>query len=124
MRLGMNTCWEILEISPTTDVDVIKTARRSLIKAWHPDIAGIEGDQELYTARCAEINAAFDRAMIFATSWRRDSSDAAAPEPRRSRVVVAFRRHPFASGSTLMITGILYFILASKPGFGLLMSVT
>jgi len=59
-------CWEVLGIRPTSDLAAIKEARRVLIRTWHPDIATTPEHQAHYTARCAEINAAYEDAVKFA----------------------------------------------------------
>ena len=82
----MNTCWQILQIEPTTDLDAIKDARRALIKNWHPDIVPDADRKREYTARCAEINVAFDRASGFAKAWKPAvAADSAHAERRRRR---------------------------------------
>jgi hypothetical protein len=61
-------CWTILRIAPTEDLAAIKAARRALIKVWHPDRADTPYTQQLRAGRCAEINAAFDKAVERAKS--------------------------------------------------------
>ena len=62
----MPKCWDVLGITPTSDLKVIKEARRVLIRTWHPDVVSAPEQQSVYTARCAEINAAYDDAMKYA----------------------------------------------------------
>jgi len=115
----MKTCWDILEIAPTIDSDAIKSARRSLMKSWHPDVAGAVDEKAAYNARCAEINAAYDQAMTFAKAWRPYRTNAKHSEaPRVQRFSVA-REHPFASIEVLAAFGMMFFILASRSGFRL-----
>ena len=89
---AMKNCWEVLQIQPTTDVDVIQNTRRSLIKTWHPDTASSVKEKELYNSRSAEINAACDRAMAFAKAWKPvpgwDGGGATRPNTRASSTVV------------------------------------
>jgi hypothetical protein len=59
-------CWDVLGIPPTSDLNVIKEARRVLIRTWHPDIVSALEDQSRHTARTAEINAAYDDAVKYA----------------------------------------------------------
>jgi hypothetical protein len=59
-------CWDVLGIAPTSDLKVIKEARRALIRTWHPDIVSSPEDQSRHTARAAEINAAYDDAVKYA----------------------------------------------------------
>jgi hypothetical protein len=66
----MKNFWEVLKLQPTTDIDAIKSARRSLIKDWHPDRASGSEQQALCNARCASINAAYDSAIAFANAWK------------------------------------------------------
>ena len=62
----MNNCWVTLNIERTNDLEVIKRARRSLIKRWHPDTVTSAEEQPNHTIRCMEINAAFDKALRIA----------------------------------------------------------
>ena len=116
----MKTCWDILEIAPTIDSDAIKSARRSLMKSWHPDVAGAVDEKAAYNARCAEINAAYDQAMTFAKAWRpparTDATNSEAPRVHRSSLVIT---HPFASIEVLAVVAMMFFILASRSGFRL-----
>lgn len=112
----MASCWEVLEISPTSDIDVIKKARRLLIKRYHPDTVSNPQQKEQYTNRCVEINEAYDEAMKLAEvrAWilsRAPVSETKKPQSRRSHVApswelllsiglmgllvlgIAFRRH-------------------------------
>jgi hypothetical protein len=59
-------CWDVLGIPPTSDLKVIKEARRVLVRTWHPDVVSSLEDQSRHTARTAEINAAYDDAVKFA----------------------------------------------------------
>ena len=81
----MNTCWQILQIEPTTDLEVIKDARRALIKNWHPDIVSDADRKRVYTAKCAEINVAFDQASAFAKAWKPAPADTVHAERKRRR---------------------------------------
>jgi hypothetical protein len=115
----MKKCWDILEIAPTIDIDAIKSARRSLMKSWHPDVAGAIDEKAAYNARCAEINAAYDQAVNFAKAWRPYRTNVANSEaPRVHRVSVA-RTDPIASIEVLAAFGMMFFILASRSGFRL-----
>ena len=58
--------WDVLGIRPTSDLNVIKEARRVLIRTWHPDVVSSPELRPIHTARCAEINAAYDDAIKFA----------------------------------------------------------
>ena len=87
----MNTCWQILEIEPTTNLDAIKDARRTLIKHWHPDTVKDATLKLEYTTRCAAINAAFDEASGFAKAW----TPVIAPSPGASE---NRRRRPRSGG--------------------------
>jgi DnaJ domain len=76
-------CWDVLGITPTSDLKVIKEARRGLVRTWHPDIVSRPEDQSRYTARCAEINAAYDTAVKYAGIRARLLAQAAAEKRRR-----------------------------------------
>ncbi len=93
----MRSCWEVLEIQPTTDADLIQDTRRSLIKTWHPDTATSVKQKELYNSRAAEINAACDKAMAFAKAWKPVSGwnqgSASKPNVRPSSTVVGTWLH-------------------------------
>jgi preprotein translocase subunit Sec63 len=80
----MKSCWELLQITPTNDVEVIKRARRLLIRKWHPDLVASAEEKRNHTARCAEINAAYEQAVRFAKVWNRGVS---APVPKANRTV-------------------------------------
>jgi hypothetical protein len=60
-------CWDILGITPTSDLKLIADTRRGLIKKWHPDTVENVEEKANYTSRCAEINAAYDDAVKFAS---------------------------------------------------------
>jgi hypothetical protein len=64
--LTVNSCWAILEIQPTGDIQEISRVRRSLIRQWHPDTVEDPAKKEEYTIRCATINAAYDEAVKIA----------------------------------------------------------
>ena len=59
----MKNCWKVLGIRPTNNLDAIKSARRVLVKTWHPDRAESLFRKQLCDLRCAQINAAFDEAI-------------------------------------------------------------
>jgi hypothetical protein len=62
----MKTCWNVLGIESTGDLQAIQRARRSLIRQWHPDAVANPEEKRVRTARCAEINCAFDEAARLA----------------------------------------------------------
>ena len=62
----MTTCWSILEIAPTHNLEEISKARRSLIRRWHPDTNADPSQKDAYTLRCAQINVAYDEAVRLA----------------------------------------------------------
>lgn len=64
----MKSCWEILGINPTTDIEAIRSARRAL--------PGNSNNSE-------EINTAFERAMAFANAWKPVSRKPGAATPSK-----------------------------------------
>ena len=62
----MKNCWDVLGVTPTSDVESIKSAWRALIKTWHPDLVKDSKREEEYTAKCAEINDAYADAIRLA----------------------------------------------------------
>ena len=118
----MNSCWEVLQIRPTNDVEHIKNARRSLIKNWHPDTVAGSEEKRTYTARCAEINVAFDRAIAFANAWKPTATGPLAsdhPHWRRS----SFPGTQLLPGGSLWLLaiGFVFWIFTRKPIFRLLL---
>jgi hypothetical protein len=90
------TCWAILEIPPTHDVDVISKARRSLIRKWHPDTVGDAAQKNDYTIRCAAINVAHDEAVQIAeTAGRIFRTNFKAPDTGADTRRGGFRRSGF-----------------------------
>jgi hypothetical protein len=85
----MHSCWQILEIEPTSDSEVIGKARRRLIRKYHPDTSSDEGETARLTARCAEINAAHDQAVQLAAIRRRILH-----QPRGQDPHVSYTREP------------------------------
>lgn len=61
-RASGESCWDILEIAQTNNVDVIKSNFRRLAMKWHPDVKG--GNAEAFH----KLNEAYDQAMKLAKS--------------------------------------------------------
>ena len=108
----MKNCWTVLGIKPTHDLDVIKNARRALVKIWHPDRAH-SAHRNFYTRRCAQINAAFDEAIIRMTSVAVVGDTHTNIEIRREgpSFARAFLTNPLvwlsASGALLLTQGVI-----------------
>jgi hypothetical protein len=105
-------CWDVLGIAPTSDLKVIKDARRGLIRTWHPDIVSSPEDQSLYSARCAEINAAYDTAVKYAGIRARLLAQAAAEKKRRRPTRAHFLSD--SDGSVLSTLLVLLFTPISR----------
>lgn len=115
-----NTCWDVLQIQPTIDVEAIKSARRTLMKSWHPDVAGVAEEKAAYNARCAQINAAYDDAVRFAKAWRPPTRRDADPSEKKNPSTHSYiQRRPFASGQAILLSFIFFFVFASRAGFRL-----
>jgi len=103
----MTNFWAVLELQPTTDIEAIKSARRSLMKNWHPDVAAGAEQQTICNDRCAKINAAYDSAIAFANAWK---PVAAGAETDRGQRLAA------RSVSSSTITSTLFFVLSRPIG--------
>ena len=51
-------CWTVLGIEPTANHQEIKRAYRTLVKQYHPDVAG-----HSYNLKCARITEAYREAL-------------------------------------------------------------
>jgi hypothetical protein len=102
----MSNFWEVLNLQPTTDIEVIKSSRRSLMKNWHPDVAVGAEQQAICNARCAEINAAYDSAIAFANAWKPVAAGAETDRGQRMARMV----------SSPTITSTLFFVLSRPIG--------
>ena len=117
----MNSCWEILQIKPTNDVEQIKGARRSLIKNWHPDTVAGSEEKRIYTARCAEINVACDQAITFANVWKPAVTSPIASDRKRWRRSSSSGTQLPGSFLWLLAMGFVFWIFTRKPIFRLLL---
>lgn len=63
-------CWKILGIASTSDKEVIKSAYRTLVKKYHPDLAKTPEKIRTNTVKCAEINSAYQRALLEAENMK------------------------------------------------------
>lgn len=59
----MTNCWKVLGLEPTKDLELIKTTYRDLLKVYHPDKVTNQDMKVAYTAKCAQINAAYKEAV-------------------------------------------------------------
>ncbi|MCI0450334.1 MAG: J domain-containing protein [Chlorobi bacterium] len=64
------TPWEILDISPESDVSTIDNAWKNLVKKFHPDLVQTPEKKRKYTIKCAEINNARDEALKLTNSTK------------------------------------------------------
>ena len=79
----------------------IKSARRALIKVWHPDRAETVLRKQLCDRRCAEINVAFDDAVARA----------------KSDVWLAWKRKHGAAGAIRLADELRAQVAAQRPGW-------
>jgi DnaJ-class molecular chaperone len=56
--------WKILGIAPTSDKEAIKSAYRTLIKKYHPDLAKTPEKVRTNTIKCSQINLAYQEALL------------------------------------------------------------
>lgn len=59
-----DSCWSVLGIEPTKELDVIKAAHRVLAKKYHPDIPGNRTPENM--ARFRKAQEAYQRASAYA----------------------------------------------------------
>ncbi len=87
----MKSCWEILGINPTTDIEAIQRARRALV--------------ENSNLRADDLNTAFDRAMAFANAWK--------PVSRKPAAQASPKNEPLSKGNSAVL-----FVLGKPVGTG------
>jgi len=118
-RTDTKSCWDVLGIQRTNDIEVIKRARRRLMKRWHPDRVRSPQLKVQNNHRSAEINAAYDEAIRLAPTV--DLSPFI-PRAHQSPPIV-FRRFAFtfatdrvvwfiAGAAALYMLGLNFFIFA------------
>ena len=108
----MKTCWEILEIPPTNDVEAVKRAHRVLMKRWHPDTVMDPSKKAEYTTRSAEINAACDEATKVATNWSPIPTGAPGSDAGRPPFRVYNVRYDFAQIGCLSLIAFFVVLVA------------
>lgn len=57
-------CWKTLGIASTSDKEVIKSAYRTLVKKYHPDLAKTPEKVRTNTIKCAQLNLAYQEAQL------------------------------------------------------------
>lgn len=57
-------CWRTLGINCTSDKEIIKSAYRTLVKRYHPDLAKTPEKVRSNTIKCAQINLAYQKALL------------------------------------------------------------
>ncbi|MCC6815693.1 MAG: J domain-containing protein [Saprospiraceae bacterium] len=57
-------CWKTLGIKSTSDKEIIKSAYRALVKKYHPDLAKTPEKVRINTIKCAELNLAYQKALL------------------------------------------------------------
>lgn len=57
-------CWKTLEITKTSNKEIIKSAYRTLVKKYHPDLAKTPEKVRTNTIKCAQLNLAYQEAQL------------------------------------------------------------
>lgn len=57
-------CWKTLGINKTSNKEIIKSAYRTLVKKYHPDLAKTPEKVRTNTIKCAQLNLAYQEAQL------------------------------------------------------------
>ncbi|MBN8577377.1 MAG: J domain-containing protein [Cytophagales bacterium] len=57
-------CWKTLGITKTSNKEIIKSAYRTLVKKYHPDLAKTPEKVRTNTIKCAQLNLAYQEAQL------------------------------------------------------------